>query len=484
MAGSATRIAVQSRRRLVRDALCAYLASRPEFTVVGQTAGMDTMLALCALRRPDVVLIDAEPAGTPSIAELRQLCAAFPATQVVVAYAELHPQMLAGAIQAGVSALVPCAHGLASLVRTLRQYPAGSPPVHDGFALTERELEVVSLLGAGHSVPQMARLMRISPRTVENHKRRIYVKLGVGNQIRAVSQATSMGLIGTGTGDLAPLRAGADERRSPFVVVSGNAGEGLDRVAEALAGGGVPFVHADPSTEWPESGTATAALPVDGGAVDGGAVDGGAVDGGVVEPGTVETGAPTQQPSAVVLIDPGPADWRIVDAVGAPSLLVLFHEPDLPEIADALLRGVRSMVRGDDVGADLAAVVALVAHGYFAMPTEHLDDLVRWLGLPGERPAVPELTTREADILGSIALGHTVRQTARSLGIAVKTVENTQARLFRKLGAHNRSGALTIAYRMGLVDPAEGGDEPDVAAAAAVAVPGPRPAGPAAPPAH
>ena len=446
MAGSATRIAVQSRRRLVRDALCAYLASRPEFTVVGQTASMDTMLALCALRRPDVVLIDAEPAGTPTIAELRRLCTAFPATQVVVAYAELHPQMLAGAIQAGVSALVPCAHGLASLVRTLRQYPAGSPPVHDGFALTERELEVVSLLAAGQSVPQMARLMRISPRTVENHKRRIYVKLGVGNQIRAVSQATSMGLIGTGTGDPARPRAGADERRSPFVVVSGSPGEGLDRVAEALAGAGVPFVHADPSVEAPEA----------------------------PEP---------PEASAVVLIDPGAADWRIVDAVGAPSLLVLFHEPDLSEIADALLRGVRSMVRGNDVGSDLGAVVALVAHGYFAMPTEHLDDLVRWLGLPGERPAVPELTTREADILGSIALGHTVRQTARSLGIAVKTVENTQARLFRKLGAHNRSGALTIAYRMGLVDPAEGGTEPEAATSTVAMVPGARQPGPAGSPA-
>jgi DNA-binding NarL/FixJ family response regulator len=452
MAGSATRIAVQSRRRLVRDALCAYLASRPEFTVVGQTASMDTMLALCALRRPDVVLIDAEPAGTPSIGELRQLCAAFPATQVVVAYAELQPQMLAGAIQAGVSALVPCAHGLASLVRTLRQYPSGAPPVHDGFALTERELEVVSLLGAGHSVPQMARLMRISPRTVENHKRRIYVKLGVGNQIRAVSQATSMGLIGSGTGDVGRPRADVDERRSPFVVVSGGAGEGLDRVAEALAGAGVPFVHADPSTDWPGPGAAVASES--------------------------PPGAPAApEPSAVVLIDPGPADWRIVDAIGAPSLLVLFHEPDLSEIADALLRGVRSMVRGNDVGIDLAAVVALLAHGYFAMPTEHLDELVRWLGLPGERPAVPELTTREADILGSIALGHTVRQTARSLGIAVKTVENTQARLFRKLGAHNRSGALTIAYRMGLVDPAEGGTEPETPVAAVAAVPGARPLG-------
>lgn len=468
MAGSATRIAVQSRRRLVRDALCAYLASRPEFTVVGQTASIETMLALCALRRPDVVLIDAEPAGTPTIAELRQLCAAFPATQVVIAYAELHPQMLAGAIQAGVSALVPCAHGLASLVRTLRQYPAGTPPIHDGFALTERELEVVSLLGAGHSVPQMARLMRISPRTVENHKRRIYVKLGVGNQIRAVSQATSMGLIGPGTGDPARPRGNADERRPPFIVVSGSPGEGLDRVAEALAGAGLPFVHADPSVEWP--GRESPAAPQAAQAPEAPA----ATHGPVLE---------RPQPSAVVLIDPGPADWRAVDVVGAPSMLVLFHEPDLSEIADALLRGVRSMVRGHDVGSDLAAVVALVAHGYFAMPTEHLDDLVRWLGLPGERPAVPELTTREADILGSIALGHTVRQTARSLGIAVKTVENTQARLFRKLGAHNRSGALTIAYRMGLVDPAQGGTEPKAAATAAAVVPGVRPPDPAGQPA-
>lgn len=282
-----------------------------------------------------------------------------------------------------------------------------------------------------------------------------------------------MRLIGTDTGGLVRQRPGTDEYRSPFVVVSGAASEGLDRVAEALAGAGVPFVHADPSTNWPAAGAA---------AVEDAAVQDGAVETDTGENATAESAAPAQVASAVVLIDPGPADWRIVDAVGAPSLLVLFHEPDLSEIADALLRGMRSMVRGNDVGANLAAVVALVAQGYFAMPTEHLDDLVRWLGLPGERAAVPELTTREADILGSIALGHTVRQTARSLGIAVKTVENTQARLFRKLGAHNRSGALTIAYRMGLVDPAEGGGGPDVATAGAVAAPGARPPGPTGPP--
>jgi two-component system nitrate/nitrite response regulator NarL len=63
-----------------------------------------------------------------------------------------------------------------------------------------------------------------------------------------------------------------------------------------------------------------------------------------------------------------------------------------------------------------------------------------------------ELTARECDILHSIAEGHTVRQTARTLGIAAKTVENTQARLFRKLGARNRPAALTTAHAIGLLE--------------------------------
>lgn len=65
---------------------------------------------------------------------------------------------------------------------------------------------------------------------------------------------------------------------------------------------------------------------------------------------------------------------------------------------------------------------------------------------------MPKLTAREYDILGSIARGHTIRQTARTLGIAVKTVENTQARLFRKLGVRNRMETLSTADALGLID--------------------------------
>ncbi|MFI5896142.1 LuxR family transcriptional regulator [Actinoplanes sp. NPDC051513] len=87
----------------------------------------------------------------------------------------------------------------------------------------------------------------------------------------------------------------------------------------------------------------------------------------------------------------------------------------------------------------------------------HLAARAAALGLVARPPVttaepLPELTVREADILRSIARGDTVRQTARSLGIAEKTVENTQARLFRKLGARNRAGALATAHALGLLE--------------------------------
>src|SRR4029077_10378356 len=47
--------------------------------------------------------------------------------------------------------------------------------------------------------------------------------------------------------------------------------------------------------------------------------------------------------------------------------------------------------------------------------------------------------------------GYSIRQTAQALGIAPKTVENIQTRLFRKLGVRNRSGALAVADALGLL---------------------------------
>src|SRR6266545_3844242 len=220
---------------------------------------------------------------------------------------------------------------------------------------------------------------------------------------------------------------------APLVVVRGPDGPCRDQVVLALVACGQPFALAETA------------------------------------PMTGDKDWPRWQRDALVnvLIDPTPEDWALASTLGGPVLLVLSKRPDLAGLVDALLRGAHGLVHSEDVRDDLCSVLSLVGRGFFAFNAVDIGDLADWLsdgladngvGLPD--PGPPELTARERDILTSIANGHTIRQTARLLGIACKTVENTQARLFRKLGAHNRSGALRTAYRLGLVDPGASGANP------------------------
>jgi DNA-binding NarL/FixJ family response regulator len=127
------------------------------------------------------------------------------------------------------------------------------------------------------------------------------------------------------------------------------------------------------------------------------------------------------------------------------------------DVVDGLGRGLAAVIGADRVAEDLVPAITLAARGYLALDANRVRMLLA--NQRRDRDGLPALTARESDILRSIAAGHTVRQTARSLGIAEKTVENTQARLFRKLGAHNRAGALAAAHGWGLIE-AEGAERP------------------------
>jgi len=281
---------------------------------------------------------------------------------------------------------------------------------------------------------------------VENHKRRLYAKLGVGNASHAVSRATMLGLIDAP--DAAPRRLGVQPGRVAVVVVHGPPGSCLDAVALGVLGAGLPLVLSTP--------TATSSA------------------GSAEPPGDAATVADISQdhwlrwhrgPLAVVLVDPGPNDWAVPEALRAPLIVVHSTGPDLSDVAEALMHGAQALVRGAEARDDIVALLPLVRLGYFAMDTAHITELADWLTarFADRSSGVPVLTARERDILHSIANGDTVRQTARSLGIAEKTVESTQARLLLKLGARNRSEALTIGYRLGLVDPAGTGGDRGVA---------------------
>jgi DNA-binding NarL/FixJ family response regulator len=139
--------------------------------------------------------------------------------------------------------------------------------------------------------------------------------------------------------------------------------------------------------------------------------------------------------------------------------------------ASAVANAKRRIYNKLDVAGQTQAVARAAALGIVTRPVVRLAH------------AMPELTARECDILRSIATGHTVRQTARQLGIAEKTVENTQGHLFRKLGARNRAGALSAAHALGLLELVTRG--PTTTPVAVPPVPGVGPPRPApAPAAH
>jgi DNA-binding CsgD family transcriptional regulator len=288
--------------------------------------------------------------------------------------------------------------------------PAGSTPAP---RLTPREMGIVYLMSAGHSTPEIAGLLELRPRTVENHKRHIYAKLGVSSQAHAVALAISLGLL-----DL-PGRPRSENEAAPapLCLVHAPVGECREKVLRTLVAQGLSFMVVN------------------------------------------RRGRPVHEhwegwfrvPVIAVLVDPEPADWALTTSLEATTVVVRSGVRDPSAIVDVLRRGANGLVFSDDVGTALGPVLRIVSRGLFAMSGAYAGALARWA--PQEAAATtPQLTAREHDILRSIASGHTIRQTARVLGIAAKTVENTQARLFRKLGARNRTETLTIADRWGLVD--------------------------------
>jgi DNA-binding NarL/FixJ family response regulator len=416
------RVAVQSSRRLLRDALATCLAARPELTVVGKVAQPEELPALCELGGADTVILDAGERLSEFAVLADTLRQRFPGLNVIVIYRDAAEPDLTAACRAGVTALVPESHGLAGVLALLRR--SSVVRAHTGRgSLTDRELELVMLTSSGHSVAEIAVLLGISPLTVENLKRRMYAKLGVNSSAQAVARAASLGMLGPRAGHQpAAQPAPSSTGFATLTVVSGQPGAARDQVAAALIAAGLPFV--------------------------------------LVREQAALAGAHWAQwnrgPIVAALVDPEPPDWDLVEELGVPAIVVHSQPLDSPEFARALASGANSLVAADKVNDHFLAVLRMVSQGYLvadSLPMRSLIGEVR-AGF-GQRTTdsgeLPELTAREGDILQSVARGYSIRQTARALGISPKTVENIQTRLFRKLGVPNRAAALAVADALGLL---------------------------------
>jgi len=201
---------------LVLESIRRALSAEPDMTVVATVASVHAALDAARSEQPDVVVMDyLLPDGTGAEGTTK-LLAENPHVQVVMLTGQSSGATLADALEAGCSGFVAKEGRFDNLVHAIRSAAAGEiyvpqqlveelaahlrprPPTL-GADLTERELEVLRLLGRGASTDEIVDELNISVHTVRNHIRNILSKLNARSRLEAVTVATRIGVLGAAT---------------------------------------------------------------------------------------------------------------------------------------------------------------------------------------------------------------------------------------------------------------------------------------------
>lgn len=191
---------------MYREGVVSALRRRAEITSVAEAASGREALEVLGRLQPDVALLDIQMADLDGVHVARVISRDSLPTRTVFLSAYYDQEIVYKALAAGAAgylskdargneiadAVVAVARGetvlgrdiQAAVAQRIRQTAEQTQP-----ALSAREREVLQLVSAGLSAPEVARRLNLSPTTVKTHLQRVYEKLGVGDRAAAVAEA-------------------------------------------------------------------------------------------------------------------------------------------------------------------------------------------------------------------------------------------------------------------------------------------------------
>jgi len=185
------RIAIVDDHALVRAGLVRLLSAR--YDVVGEAADAASALELVRREEPDLLLLDLFLPDRDGLSAIPEIVAASPATRVLVLTMYDEPEYAAAAAARGACGLVSKSAPAETLYAAIDAAVAGTLE-RPSFGLTDRERDVLSLLGAGKGDAEIAAGRGVSPRTVANHCARLMEKLGIHTRAGLIVHAKRIGL--------------------------------------------------------------------------------------------------------------------------------------------------------------------------------------------------------------------------------------------------------------------------------------------------
>lgn len=201
------RILIADDHILFRDGLRKLLQTEPGFQVVGEASDGEMLIALARETKPDLILIDLSMPRQDGMEVLRELASSAFSGRTLLLTASIEKAQVVQALKLGAYGVIlkesttqrlfDCIRcvmageywigreSVSDLVKALRSFasPADGGTRTKDFGLTPRELEIVVMVVAGYSNPDIAQRCSISQQTVKHHISNIFDKLGVSNRL-------------------------------------------------------------------------------------------------------------------------------------------------------------------------------------------------------------------------------------------------------------------------------------------------------------
>ncbi|MEK6251764.1 MAG: response regulator transcription factor [Actinomycetota bacterium] len=208
------RVLIADDHGIVRSGLRLLLERQPDIEVIAEAADGAEAREIAVRERPDLAILDVRMPKLTGLQVTRELKKQAPEVSVLILSMHDDERYLFEALKAGASGYVLKTQADADLMEAIRAVERGEPFLtpaaqqalikdvlergrqsEDEEELTPREEEIVKLVAEAHTTRQIAEILHLSEKTVENHRGNAMRKLGMRDRVELVRYAIRRGLI-------------------------------------------------------------------------------------------------------------------------------------------------------------------------------------------------------------------------------------------------------------------------------------------------
>ncbi len=208
------RILVADDHSVVRQGIKQIVADSPDMQIVGEAATGHEALELVRSGSFDLIILDISMPGQGGLEILRELKAAAPALKVIILSMHPEEQYAVRSLRDGASAYLTKGSPPEELILAIKTVASGkryiTPSVADRLAtyiedssqrephelLSDREMEILVLIGSGKQTSDIAEELNLSIKTVSTYRSRILLKLNMETNAQLIRYSLQHGLAG------------------------------------------------------------------------------------------------------------------------------------------------------------------------------------------------------------------------------------------------------------------------------------------------